>query len=136
MQNEKQRRKRDFSVGVHPCNNEQECFKRKKMGELKINLLSEKQSRAFKCTNIAGLKVALFKISSCKVGGVVLVFYKWTNCWDSSAPCPALRAFPHARRTRSACPRRSAFGGIAEPRKCNMQEVSARCLQRFGLLSS
>lgn len=83
------------------------------MGDLKINLLSEKQSRAFKCTNIAELEVVLFNISSFEIGVVIPVFYKWVNCWDLSAPCPALRAFPNARRTRSACPRRSMLGGIA-----------------------
>lgn len=99
-------------MGAHLCN-EQKCFKRKKMGDLKINLLSEKQSRAFKCTNIAELEVVLFNISSFEIGVVIPVFYKWVNCWDLSAPCPALRAFPNARRTRSACPRRSMLGGIA-----------------------
>lgn len=46
-------------MGVHTCNTEQKCFRRKKIGELKLKLLREKQSREFKCINIAKLEIIL-----------------------------------------------------------------------------
>lgn len=46
-------------MGVHTRNAEQKCFRRKKIGELKLKLLREKQSREFKCVNIAKLEIIL-----------------------------------------------------------------------------
>lgn len=46
-------------MGAHTRNTEQKCFRRKKIGEVKLKLLREKQSREFKCINITKLEVIL-----------------------------------------------------------------------------
>lgn len=46
-------------MGVLTCNAEQKCFRREKIGELKLKLLRAKQSREFTGINITKLEVIL-----------------------------------------------------------------------------